>query len=95
MSIYAVDKDDRVVVKRTGSERCHWMKLDLDAGQLYRIYCVSVEGTGAEFALRVYTKGSDNARCAFFDWSFHSRMTLVPTPARLKLEHEHTSRAYI
>ena len=34
------------------------------------------EGTGNVAGKRV--------RCAFFDWDLHSRMPLVPTPARLK-----------
>ena len=61
MNIYVVDQNDRMVMKRNGSQRCLWMEMEIDPSNHYRIYCLSSDGLGAEFSLRVYTKGRGEA----------------------------------
>jgi hypothetical protein len=59
------------------------------------------EGSGNEMEASEKGGGFEsgcNARCAFFDRNLHSRMPLVPTPARLKLlqtcDQCYSSRAF-
>ena len=57
MNIYVINKWGRMVAKRNGASQCLWFEMELDPHDRYRIYCISKTGVGAEFSLRVYSKG--------------------------------------
>eukprot|EP00928_Gymnodinium_smaydae_P014968 TRINITY_DN15493_c0_g4_i1.p1 TRINITY_DN15493_c0_g4~~TRINITY_DN15493_c0_g4_i1.p1 ORF type:complete len:1138 (-),score=273.81 TRINITY_DN15493_c0_g4_i1:160-3573(-) len=56
LQLCVVGPDGSIAVKREQSKRCVWAELTLPGGGLWRIYALSVDGTGSSFSMRVYCK---------------------------------------
>eukprot|EP00747_Dinoflagellata_sp_TGD_P183591 gnl/TRDRNA2_/TRDRNA2_38556_c0_seq1.p1 gnl/TRDRNA2_/TRDRNA2_38556_c0~~gnl/TRDRNA2_/TRDRNA2_38556_c0_seq1.p1 ORF type:complete len:878 (+),score=231.21 gnl/TRDRNA2_/TRDRNA2_38556_c0_seq1:65-2635(+) len=56
LQLVIVGPDGKVAMKKMGKKRCVWGELKLPGGGEWRIYALSVDGTGGAFSLRAYVK---------------------------------------
>jgi len=56
IQLVVVGPDGKVAAKKTGKKRCVWAELKLPGGGEWRIYALSVDGTGGAYTMRVYVR---------------------------------------